>query len=271
MKLQSLHTHSLFDDGKSTMEQMVQSAIAHGLSAMGFSGHSPMPTPQGWTVQLEDLPKYRAEAARLKEKYRDQIPLYCGIELDLCSNIPLEPYEYVIGSAHHIPVDGGWVSVDDSVEVSRNNVKNLFHGDSDAYSKAYYEQIARVAQMDQVQIVGHFDQLTKFNEIEPLVNTDTLAYYRYAMQALEALIAAGKIFEINTGAISRGYRTTPYPAFWLLQQMQRMGARITITADAHHADGIACHYEQALARATAAGFRELWMFNGREFYPCPIE
>ena len=66
MKLQSLHSHSLFDDGKSTMEEMVQGALAQGLSALGFSGHSPMPTPQDWTVQVEDLPRYRQEALRLE-------------------------------------------------------------------------------------------------------------------------------------------------------------------------------------------------------------
>ena len=98
MKLQSLHSHSLFDDGKSTMEEMVQGALAQGLSALGFSGHSPMPTPQDWTVQVEDLPRYRQEALRLKAAYRDEIPLYYGLEFDLVSQIPLDGYEYIIGS-----------------------------------------------------------------------------------------------------------------------------------------------------------------------------
>ena len=270
MKLQSLHSHSLFDDGKSTMEEMVQGALAQGLSALGFSGHSPMPTPQDWTVQVEDLPRYRQEALRLKAAYRDKIPLYYGLEFDLVSQIPLDGYEYIIGSVHHIPVDGSWVSVDDAVEVTRHNVQDLFHGDSDAYSAAYYRQLLRVADDPRLDIVGHFDQLTKFNEIAPLVNTDTLAYHKAASEAMDALIAAGKIFEINTGAISRGYRTTPYPALWLLQQLQRRGARITITADAHSADAVACGYRDALARAEFVGFRELWFFNGQAFYPVPL-
>ena len=160
MKLQSLHSHSLFDDGKSTMEEMVQGALAQGLSALGFSGHSPMPTPQDWTVQVEDLPRYRQEALRLKAAYRDEIPLYYGLEFDLVSQIPLDGYEYVIGSVHHIPVDGSWVSVDDAVEVTRHNVQDLFHGDSDAYSAAYYRQLLRVADDPRLDIVGHFDQLT---------------------------------------------------------------------------------------------------------------
>ena len=252
------------------MEEMVQGALAQGLSALGFSGHSPMPTPQDWTVQVEDLPRYRQEALRLKAAYRDEIPLYYGLEFDLVSQIPLDGYEYIIGSVHHIPVDGSWVSVDDAVEVTRHNVQDLFHGDSDAYSAAYYRQLLRVADDPRLDIVGHFDQLTKFNEIAPLVNTDTLAYHKAASEAMDALIAAGKIFEINTGATSRGYRTTPYPALWLLQQLQRRGARITITADAHSADAVACGYRDALARAEYVGFRERWFFNGQAFYPVPL-
>lgn len=270
MKLQSLHTHSCFDDGKSTMEQMVQSAIAQGLAALGFSGHSPMPQPQGWTVQLEALPDYRAEAQRLQGLYGAQLPLYLGLEYDLVSEIPLDDYQYLIGSVHHIPVDGRWVSVDDSVAVTRHNVEVLFHGDSDAYASAYYQQLLRVAADPRLHIVGHFDQLTKFNEIEPLVHTDTVAYYKAADQAMEALIAAEKIFEVNTGAISRGYRTTPYPELWLLQQLCRRGARITITADAHSADAVACGYDDALERVKYAGFQELWFFDGTQFYPVAI-
>ena len=41
--------------------------------ALGFSGHSPMPTPQDWTVQVEDLPRYRQEALRL-EYHIKQLP-----------------------------------------------------------------------------------------------------------------------------------------------------------------------------------------------------
>ena len=136
MKLQSLHSHSLFDDGKSTMEEMVQGALAQGLSSLGFSGHSPMPRPQDWTVQVEDLPRYRQEALRLKSAYRDEIPLYYGLEFDLVSQIPLDGYEYIIGSVHHIPVDGSWVSVDDAEVVTRHTVEDLFQGDSAAYSAA---------------------------------------------------------------------------------------------------------------------------------------
>ena len=270
MKLQSLHTHSVYDDGKSTLEQMTRSAIAHGLDAVGFSGHSPIPG-QSWTICPEDLPRYFAEIQLLKEKYRGTISLYCGLELELCSEVPEGPFDYMIGSVHHIYIADRWVSVDESAAVTRSSVMNLLGGDGDAYAKAYFSGLEQVADCGCCQIAGHLDLLTKYNEKDPLIDTESPVYRRAALRAAEALVSAGKIIEINTGAIGRGHRSVPYPELWLLQELRRMDARVTITADAHRADAVAGAYDQALELVQAVGFRELWMLQGAEFIPCPIE
>ena len=36
----NFHTHTTYCDGKNTPEEMVQAAIALGMTAIGFSGHS---------------------------------------------------------------------------------------------------------------------------------------------------------------------------------------------------------------------------------------
>ena len=82
---------------------------------------------------------------------------------------------------------------------------------------------------------------------------------------MERLNAAGKIFEINTGAISRGYRSTPYPAPELLRHLYAIGGRITVSSDAHSAAAICCAFDKAEALAQSCGFTELWQFNGNRF------
>ena len=72
-------------------------------------------------------------------------------------------------------------------------------------------ELEKVALEPETDIVGHFDLLTKFNERRCFFDEESPAYRRAALRAMEALVAAGKIFEVNTGAISRGYRSTPYP------------------------------------------------------------
>ena len=39
VKLQNLHTHTVFGDGQNTAEEMVRAAIAAGCGSLGFSEH----------------------------------------------------------------------------------------------------------------------------------------------------------------------------------------------------------------------------------------
>ena len=80
--------------------------------------------------------------------------------------------------------------------------------------------------------------LEEFDEQRGFFNPDSPAYRAAAKKALKTLVDAGKIFEINTGAISRGFRTTPYPSAELLKSICSFGGRVTITSDAHSASGL---------------------------------
>ena len=62
------------------------------------------------------------------------------------------------------------------------------------------------------------------------------------------------IFEINTGAISRGWRTSPYPAPEILKEVRRRGGHVMINSDSHATDTIDCAFETAAELARACGF-----------------
>ena len=86
MRLQDLHTHSVFDDGSATLEQMVRAAVKMGLSAIGLSCHSPIDN-EDWTVPASNMLDFLQESARLKEQYREKIRDFCGIEYALCVEV----------------------------------------------------------------------------------------------------------------------------------------------------------------------------------------
>ena len=52
-------------------------------------------------------------------------------------------------------------------------------------------------------------------------------------------------FEINTGAISRGKRTTPYPAQDILAFLGNRGAKVIVSSDCHSVSGLDCAFEEA--------------------------
>ncbi|MBQ3999858.1 MAG: hypothetical protein II643_02550 [Oscillospiraceae bacterium] len=51
--------------------------------------------------------------------------------------------------------------------------------------------------------------------------------------ALEKLLKTGAVFEINTGAMSRGYRTSPYPAPAILDEIKKGGGSLILSSDSH--------------------------------------
>ncbi|MDD4312411.1 MAG: histidinol-phosphatase [Eubacteriales bacterium] len=266
---QNLHTHSTFDDGQNTMEEMVLAAVSAGLTSLGFSVHTPMPYPTCWTIPTGQMPDYIAEARRLKDAYRDQIEVYCGAEWDLYSAQRALGFDYVIGSIHHIPANDILYGVDSSAEETEQYLK-AFGGSADAAAEAYFRQYEALANIEEVDIIGHLDLLTKFDEQRAFFNPDSRRFHEAAVDAMELLITKHKIFEINTGAISRGYRTTPYPSSSLLREIVSRGGRITITADAHSARDVNFRFEEATEIARSCGATEIWQFDGKDFVPVPL-
>lgn len=265
MHLQSLHTHSLYDDGRSTLEDMLQSAITHGLSAFGFSGHSPLPFANDWAIPEDRLAEYNAHTRRLQAQYAGVFPVFCGLEWDNCSPLPTQPYDYLIGSVHHFPAlpDGRRFSTDTSAEQLRECAAVQYHGDVRAQEDAYYALVGDLADIPQIDIVGHLDLIAKFDEPHAIYSEAPQS----ALRAMERLVRAKKIFEINTGAISRGYRTTPYPSVPLLQALREMDGKILFTADAHRAEDICCAYDPAVRLAKDCGFTQHWLLTADGFVP----
>lgn len=268
--VQNLHMQSTWDDGKSTVEEMILASRAAGLTSVGVSVHCPMPFENSCECPEERLPDYRAEVRALACQYAGSLSVYVGIEWDVCAQmLDLSPYDYVIGSVHELPVCGH-AAVDESAQTMERILAEGFGGDADAAAKMYFAEMDKVAARPEVDIVGHFDLITKFDEQRGFFNENSPCYRRAAERAMERLVKTGKIFEVNTGAISRGYRTTPYPSAQWLSLLHEMGGKVTVSADAHHTSGVTCAFDLAERRIRDAGFAQVWVLEGKEFVPVDI-
>ena len=266
---QNLHTHTVYDDGKNTPPEMAQAALDAGLASLGFSGHSILPFDNDWAMTALSQAQFMAEVSRTRYAFSGRLSVFCGLEWDLLS-APPEGFDYIIGSIHHLPVNGGIVSVDESRGTTEHALTGHFGGDADAYARAYYAQYEALAGVDAVDIVGHFDLLTKFNEPEPLFDENSPKFLDAAISAMETLLKKDKIFEVNTGAMQRGYRTAPYPSVRLLRELKARNARILVSSDAHSADGVAFAFAETEEMLRSMGFRELWTLTEQGFAPTPI-
>lgn len=262
----SLHNHTTFCDGRDTMEDMVRWAAEHGVGALGFSGHSWVPGGEDYCMSRCGAAEYRAELLRLRAAYGERIRLYLGIEQDLFSPDPAVGYDFVIGASHYVERGGRLLSVDGSEAELRANVRDFFGGDFYAFAGGYYAAEAALAGRP-FDIVAHFDLVTKFNEGGKLFSEDDPRYLGPALEAMEALAAGDRIFEMNSGAVSRGYRTAPYIAAPLLRALRGMGGRVTLSADAHRKEDILFRFGEMAELLRSCGFSEVWQFGGGGFVP----
>ena len=266
----SVHTHSTFCDGKHTMAEMAAAACAAGVKHYGFSGHIHTPCPADVGVCMaSDMTAYWQEVLRLRQEYAGRMEILLGIEWDLCSDLSVPDWaDYWIGSVHNLydAAAGEYYSVDWKVEELERCRDTLCGGDAMEMVRRYYAAVAEVA-AKRPTILGHIDLITKLNGENRFFDEDSPAYRAAALEALHAADPKATLLEINTGAMARGYRDTPYPALFLLEEWRAMGGRVILTADAHTADGVLFGYGKAIALAKSAGFTKctlLTLDGGRE-------
>lgn len=233
-----LHTHTTYCDGANTPEEMVESALEKGLCTIGISGHSYTFFDTSYCMQKEDIARYIEEIHYLRAKYYGQIHVLCGVEQDYYSDYPTDEFDYVIGSVHYLKCGDDYVPVDETPEILREAAQKYFGGDIYALCEEYYRTVADVVNKTECDIIGHFDLITKFIEREALFDTENPRYVKAWKGAVDELLKAEVPFEINMGAMSRGYRTSPYPSAEIVDYIKAHGGELVLSSDAHSAEAV---------------------------------
>lgn len=275
-----LHMHTTFSDGHDDPEDMIKAAISKGMYTIGISDHSYTFFDDSYCIAKNRAKEYKDKINELKEKFKaDDINIYLGIEQDYYSTEPTYDYDYVIGSAHyvkknikHAPLmqaylhaaesdisytrakflpcgiiifkDAAYIPVDETPDLLTEAVRLFYNGDIYALAEDYFMTVSDVLDKTGADIVGHFDLITKFNEKYDLFDTTHPRYVQAWKKAADHLLAKGALFEINTGAISRGWRTCPYPSDEIIRYIIGNGGRFIYSSDAHSASNIAFYFDR---------------------------
>ena len=273
-----VHTQSTFCDGKNTMEEMALAAYKLGISSFGFSGHAYYPNDpsfpfEDFGIKPSSLPEYFATAKKIKEEYAGKMDVLCGIEIDevtppryLDNN-----FEYVIGSSHAVKAkDGKFYVVDYSSQALSQSIEQGFNNDPMEFAREYYSQFYKFVQKIKPDIVGHIDLLCKFNSKGEFFNVQSNEYKTIALDALDEILKTDSVIEVNTGAISRGYTTAPYPDIFLLKRILEKNGRIIITTDTHCASTVDFYAKEAQELVKSIGFKSIWNLTSNGFIETKI-
>ena len=274
----NFHTHTVFCDGKNTAEEMAAQALLLGFTHLGFSGHMDPDITM-------DLAAYDKKIRLLQEEYRGRIDILRGVELDGLfvpgdehEKALLDNMEYLIGSTHFIesPSGGQRGCVDDTPERLEKFCREEFGGDYYRLAKAYYELEAEIYERTHCTFVGHFDLVTRFNDLMKVIDENDHRYKSPALETMEYLVSKNLPFEINCGAVNRGRKAELYPNRFFLKSLREMGGEILINSDAHQKELLDGGFEIAERTAVECGFTHtLFLEHGEsgkvEFRYVPLE
>lgn len=260
--ISNFHTHTVFCDGNNTPEEVVLSAIEKGLSAIGFSGHGYIDFDL--TYCMKDCGGYKAEINRLKEKYKKDIEIYLGIEEDVVYPSNRTEFDYIIGSSHYFHINDSYYPIDSDYEGFQKCLE-AFDYDIIRLSEEYYKTFCDYINSRKPDIIGHFDLITKFDEMDSPLLLNNSEYNKIAERYITEAAKSGCIFEVNTGAISRGYRTSVYPNENLLYTLKKLGARLILSSDSHDKSTLDFGFEEAKKQLKDIGFTHLFTLQRGEF------
>lgn len=215
---------------------MAQAAVEKGFEVLGFSSHSDM---------VRDLAAYKADVRACAEEMKGQLRIFCGIEAEYLPDFQRGDLDYVIGSVHFVTApDGVRVPVDHAPELLREGIERHFGGNAQAFVQAYFKTEREMIATFDFDIAGHLDLVRKFNAKHPYFDEQSAWYRDELVLTAEALAACGKLAEVNTGAISRGWLDDAYPSPAFRALLRERGVRFILSSDAHAPEGLDAAFDR---------------------------
>lgn len=275
MQFSNYHSHCNFCDGRSTPEDFAKFAVSKKFRAYGFSSHAPLPFETFWNMSASDMIEYINEIKRLKEKYRNKIEIYSGLEIDFLTknynaSIPYFqklPLDYRISSIHFLPVsdemkEENMVCIDGGYKEFETSVKRYFKGDIRKIVECFYHSSMEMVRCGGFDIIGHLDKIHMNGSKYPGFDANATWYKNLFLKYLQLIAEKGLMVEINTKNLRTKQELYPLPQY--LPVLKELNIPVLVNSDAHYPDLINDGREEAFHLLKKVGFistREL--INGQ--------
>jgi len=271
MNWSNYHSHNFFCDGRSSMEEFVRFAISKNVKKYGFSSHAPLPFDTFWNMKLSDFDDYISEFKRLNEKYKDEIELYLGLEIDYIHNFseiqnniyPCTDLNYLIGSIHYLDklsTDDFW-TIDGNFNDFSAGLNQLYDGDIRMAVERFFEISKFMLHKGGFDIIGHIDKIALNGSKCQGFDLNESWYKNLMGETLECVKQTGIIVEINTKSlIDKGFT---YPNECFFPVINDLQIPIVVNSDCHYPTSIIDGFEPTFKKLKEVGFKSMnQLING---------
>ncbi len=259
------HVHTSFcNHANGSMEQYIRQAIQMGLREICFLDHLSL-HEKGKRLSMtpEEVPFYFHAARGLAHKYRHDIQVKVGLEIDIIPahldqirNI-IAPFAFdlIAGSVHFIQ--------DINIVSTKESDPRRDQSDIGYLCESYLKNLEAVIDSDMVDMVCHLDVVKKFGRRPPP------HFNKKFDEILSKIRYKNMTVELNTSGHNHA-ASEFYPAAPLLVKCFQKGIPMTLGSDAHTPTQVGQHYADALNLLKKIGYQTICAFYRRNRYQIPL-
>lgn len=244
------HIHSPYcphgtDD---SFEQYIDTAIRLGFEEISFTEHAPLPTQfvdptpdQDSGMNLEQLDLYLSDLQKLKHKYKANIKINIGLEVDYIVHFEQETTKFLneygrflddsILSVHFLYHEDQYYCLDYNDEEFANIV-SVF-GNTEKVYKAYYQLLKKSVLIDlgsyKPKRIGHMTLVRKFHKKFRCDNS----FKGDICTILDLIKNANMALDYNGAGVNKPLCQEPYPSNWVVQEANKRKIPLIYGSDAH--------------------------------------
>lgn len=243
-------------------EEMILRAIELGYESYSITEHAPLPQDflynsqtskkydlSDFNMEISDLNHYLKNMHALKEKYKSDIQIKVGFEIDFIEEYTdynrdfLNEYGKLIDdsiiSIHFLEGDSGLRCIDYSPEDFADGLLNHY-GSFESVENAYYDKVRCLLESDfgpyKPKRIGHITIYRKFEKYE--FNMGEIKPAIIPEDIIKSLIENNIGLDYNLSGYSKAYLKDSYPPEKMVRELLDRGLILVPGSDAHGVDGI---------------------------------
>ncbi|MFT8310143.1 MAG: histidinol-phosphatase HisJ [Sporolactobacillus sp.] len=266
------HTHSEFcphGSGEDT-ELFIRSAIKQGMTDYSITEHAPLPPDflarcagaqqaiDTAGISINDVEPYLNKMNKLKQKYRSQLNIHIGFEVDYLSDYEnwtrdfLNEYglysDHSILSLHFLPGSGGYRAIDYSAEDYKQGIVS-FYGSFQFAQEAYFGMMRHLVKSDlgiyKPTRIGHMTLCRKFKNYFTKEDTGFSAKTEQLIDYfLNEVVIGEYALDYNTSGMFKDWCREPYPPDKLTSLAVKKQIPLVFGSDAHFSKDVGRGYER---------------------------
>lgn len=267
------HSHTEFCPHGSgdDVELMIRKAIKFGFTEYSITEHAPLPPdfqqdyagePTGLTeaaMALNDLPAYFKKCRQMQTKYRDQLKINIGFELDFLpsqlawtkdfwAEYGPQTQDNVLSVHFMQGTAAKFWCVDDTLADFKTGLLDNQNGDAQALYGQYLQALLVAAQTDLGPVapmrLGHMTLIKKFQDYFNLPIKFNATNLALVTQLFSVLKQRHFALDLNTAGLYKPYCNETYPYSDLISQAKIAGVPLVYGSDAHSIVEVGHAYHQ---------------------------